>query len=181
MTAWLFALPAALFVAALLHAPVSAAPPPTVPHVDLGRYLGIWHEVARIPNRFQRQCASYSMARYRRLTDKRIEVVNSCLGEDGKVQTAEGVARVVDSSNAKLEVSFVKMLGFHLFWSDYWILALGPEYQYSIVGSPDRRYGWVLSRSPSLPPKLWKHVQEQLVELGYDPQAFKETPRPPLS
>ena len=34
------------------------APMRVVPSVDLTRYAGKWYEIARLPNRFQRDCAS---------------------------------------------------------------------------------------------------------------------------
>lgn len=125
----------------------------TVPGVDLDRYLGEWHEVARFPNRFQTSCASDVVATYSKRDDGRIRVVNRCKMADGKMKDAEGVARVVDTAtNARLKVRFAPAaLSFLPFvWGDYWIIGLAEDYSWAVVGSPDREYLWILARSPRL-------------------------------
>ena len=125
----------------------------TVPRVDLDRYLGEWHEIARYPNRFQKACASDVVATYSKRDDGRIRVVNRCKTSDGSVKEAEGVARVVDpATSAKLKVRFAPAaLSFLPFvWGDYWIIGLAADYKWAVVGSPDRDYLWILARSPQL-------------------------------
>ncbi len=89
---------------------------PTVEHVILERYAGLWYEIARLPNRFQKQCAGNTTAEYT-LTDKEVHVINSCTRADGRTESIEGKARVVPGSgNAKLRVRF-----FGPFSAPYWI------------------------------------------------------------
>lgn len=148
----------------------------TVPRVDLERYTGTWYEVARLPNRFQKQCVGNVTADYAQLADGRIEVINRCLTDGGVVDEAHGVARVVEGSdNAKLEVSFVSLFGWNLFWGDYWILDLGKDYQYAVVGEPKRKYAWILSRTPELPVQTRRHIDRLLTQAGYDPGDFVQT------
>jgi apolipoprotein D and lipocalin family protein len=158
---------------------VAKSPPPeTVSFVDLERYLGTWYEIAVILNRFQKHCYGNTMAEYQRADQERIKVINSCLESDGQVDLAEGVARIVDpATNAKLEVSFVSLFGWQLFWCDYWVLDLAPDYSYVIVGTPDYRYGWLLSRTPVVSKELRNNLDERLRSLGYDPAAFVDTPQ----
>ena len=152
--------------------------PQTVYHVDLDRYLGRWYEIARLPNRFQDQCAADVSAEYRLLKDGDLEVINRCLDEGGVVDVAQGVARVVDTdSNARLKVSFVSLFGWHLFWGDYWIIGLSDDYSYAVIGTPRRAYGWVLSRTPILSPETLAEVRQLLVRNGYDPEKFVFTPQ----
>ena len=89
---------------------------------------------------------------------------------------ANGVARVVDTStNAKLEVSFVSVFGWRLFWGDYWILDLGEDYEYVVVGMPSRKYAWILSRSTQLTPGMWDRTRQVLLRAGYDPEKLVKT------
>lgn len=168
-----------LFCASLLEltaaAPVLAGdPPPVVGHVDIARYLGTWYEIRKIPNRFQSGCAGNTTATYSLRADGRLNVINRCLTKDGTWDEADGIARVVDPvSNAKLEVSFVQVFGWNLFWGDYWIVDLAPDYSYVIVGHPERRYGWILSRTPTLAVDL----DPRLRELDYDPADFAISPQ----
>ena len=147
-----------------------------VSQVELDRYVGTWYEVARLPNWFQDQCIGNVTAEYSRLDDGTIEVVNRCLRENGQTDEARGVARIIDiSTNAKLEVSFVSLFGWNLLWGDYWILDLGDDYEYAVVGMPSRKYAWILSRSVQLSPEVWGHIRQLLIRAGYDPKQLVET------
>ena len=146
----------------------------TVDQVDLNRYAGLWYEVAKIPNSFQDQCAYGTTAEYRIDKDGNITVINSCYDEDGKIDIADGVANVVDKkTNAKLEVSFVSFLGIRPFWGDYWIIGLDKNYQWAIVGTPNRKYGWILSRTSSLPDETIQKIYSILEEQYYNPDDFE--------
>lgn len=147
-----------------------------VPTVNLDRYTGLWYEIAKIPNRFQRKCEMGTTAQYSLRDDGKIDVINRCFDKEGKAIEAKGIARVVDSvSNAKLKVSFVRLLGFSLFWGDYWIIGLGEEYDFAIVGTPGRKYGWILSRTPSLDQGKLEQIFNLLREQGYNPDDFEMT------
>lgn len=157
-----------------------APPPPTVSSVDLNRYTGTWYELAKIPNRFQRQCAANTTARYTRQADGAIEVLNRCQTADGRYDQTRGIARVVDAqSSAKLEVSFFSILGWRPVWGDYWILELDGNYEYALVGTPDRKFGWLLSRTPALPVATRAAIDRRLRQLGYDPAQFTTSPQRP--
>lgn len=150
--------------------------PTTVEYVDLEKYVGLWYEIAKIPNRFQRKCVGNTTAFYSFREDGRIDVVNRCSKEDGDPIEAKGIAKVLDKkSNAKLKVSFVRFFSFSLFWGDYWILELGEEYDYVIVGTPNRKYGWILSRKPSLPQDRLNRIFMLLRYQGYNPADFEMT------
>ena len=165
----------AIFTLAGLAACSSAPPGPpllTVAAVDLSRYLGIWYEIAVVPNRFQKQCVADTQARYRQQGEQ-IEVFNRCRQEDGTASEATGVAKVVaGSGNAKLRVSF-----FRPFYGDYWVLALPEDYRWVLVGEPERRFGWVLSRTPQLAPADLEAAMQKAEGLGYVRSAFKLTPQ----
>jgi apolipoprotein D and lipocalin family protein len=140
----------------------------TVEKVDLDRYLGLWYELARIPNPFQKKCAKNTTAEYSLRDDGKITVVNTCVKANGDVITARGIARVMDTATgAKLKVSFVKLLWFNLFWGDYWIIGLDADYRWAIVGDPQRKYGWVLSREKALAQDQWEIIKGILDEKRY--------------
>lgn len=150
--------------------------PITVDSVNLNKYIGLWYEIAKIPNRFQKDCARNTTATYKLRDDGKIEVINKCIEEDGDTNVAEGIAKVVDTAtNAKLEVSFVRILGFQLFWGDYWIIGLDNDYKYAVVGTPSRKYGWILSRTPKLSSENIDKIFDILKKQGYDPNDFVMT------
>ena len=149
-------------------------PPTTVKYVDLNKYTGLWYEIAKIPNSFQDQCVKNTTAKYILKDDGEFAVLNSCIDEDGKIDEADGIARIVDKkTNAKLEVSFVSFFGWRPFWGDYWIIGLDEDYKWAIVGTPNRKYGWVLSRTPQLSIETMNGIFEILKDQGYNPKDFE--------
>jgi len=146
----------------------------TVKQVDLKKYAGLWYEIAKIPNSFQDQCAYGTTAEYKIYKDGSIQVINKCYDDNGEPDVADGVANVVDKkTNAKLEVSFVSFFGIRPFWGDYWIIGLDDNYQWAIVGTPNRKYGWILSRTPSLPDETMQKIFEILKSQHYNPEDFE--------
>jgi apolipoprotein D and lipocalin family protein len=151
------------------------APLEAVPQVDIERYLGIWYEIASYPQRFQEGCTA-TTATYTLRSDGEIDVLNKCRkgGLDGPEEVAEGRARVVDrESNAKLEVSF-----FWPFWGDYWIIDLGPDYEYAVVGHPSRDYLWILSRTPTLDDEVYDGIVRRIEAKGYPLEPLQKTLQP---
>ena len=136
----------------------------TVEKVDLKRYLGRWYEVARLPNRFQKGCVG-STADYSLREDGEISVINSCRNEqDGSLEQVTGRAWIVDTaSNAQLKVTF-----FWPFRGDYWIIELGKEYEYAVVGTPSRKYLWILSRTASMDDSLYNAILQRAAQQGFD-------------
>ena len=148
----------------------SAPPVRTVEQVDLKRYLGDWYEVARFPNRFQRQCAGDVRASYAMRPDSRLDVVNRCRGADG-ITEARGVARIADArTSAKLKVRFAPAWLSFLpsVWGDYWIIGLAGDYSWAVVGAPDREYLWILSRTPSLEGSAMEAARAAARHQGFD-------------
>lgn len=136
---------------------------PTVPRVDLARYMGTWHEIARLEHRFQKGCIG-SSADYLLRSDGDVDVINRCVSEkDGTVREAKGRAWTVDpATNSRLKVSF-----FWPFRGDYWIIELGEQYDYSVVGSPNRNYLWILARQPVMDESVYQGIVERLRKLGF--------------
>ena len=134
----------------------------TVPHVDLKKYLGKWYEIAHLPAKFQEGCDE-TTATYALSKDGGISVLNECV-KNGKVKRAKGKAKVVDrDSGAKLKVTF-----FWPFYGDYWIINLGSDYDYAVVGTPDRKYLWILCRTPKMDEKLYSQLIEFVKSKGFN-------------
>lgn len=157
----------------------------TVASVDLGRYAGTWFEIARLPMWFQRHCVD-SKAVYTVRSDGRVGVHNECVTDSGRLDTAEGVATVVDTqTNARLMVVFDNWFA-RLFGSsrdgNYWILDLDAEYRTALVGTPDRRYLWILARAPRIDDENYQQLVQLARRFGYPVERLIRDQRPgPLS
>ena len=142
----------------------------TVPSVDLSRYSGTWYEIARLPMWFQRHCVD-SKAIYTSRPDGTVGVHNECETDTGGLDQVDGVATVVDQkTNARLSVVFDNFFA-RLFGSsrqgNYWILDLDPDYRAAMVGTPDRRYLWILSRTPRIDEPTYELLVNKALELGF--------------
>ncbi len=135
----------------------------TVPYVDVERYMGKWYEIASIKKWFSIGCVG-STADYTLLDDGKVLVYNSCYqwSFNGRRRSAVGKATVVDKeSNAKLSVKFSN----NPFKGKYWVIELDEEdYQYAVVGHPNRQYGWILSRTPKMDQELLDELFRRLEE-----------------
>jgi apolipoprotein D and lipocalin family protein len=140
-----------------------------VPHVELSRYLGKWFEIARLPARFEDGCSDIT-ATYGLSKNGSVSVLNECR-KNGKVKRAKGKAKVVDkNTGAKLKVTF-----FWPFYGDYWIINLGKDYDYAVVGTPNRGYLWILSRTPQMDDKLYSQLTDFAKSKGFDVQNLIKT------
>lgn len=166
--------------------PTSAAELPTMSQVQLDRYIGIWYEIARLPNAFQddikndgsgySQCLN-TTAEYTPTDSQKMTIVNTCYRQKGsevRVEEAHGRARATDASFSKLKVNFtgnpiLEALG--IGDGDYWILDLGPVddglYSYALVGTPSLNHLWVLSRSLNLDQETVKRLLRKAKHLGF--------------
>ena len=157
----------------LLSAPALAiAKPPlqAVPELDLARYAGTWHEIARLPMYFERKCARDITATYTPREDGTITVRNACVKADGVNMVSEGVARKTGSDPAKLQVRFAPgwLSALPFVWADYWVIAVDTDYRWAIVGEPGREYLWILSREPALDAKTFEDLKGRARMMGYD-------------
>ena len=164
-------------------APLMRAALQVVAPVDLKRYAGLWHEQARLPNRFQTQCTGPVTADYTLLDNGTVEVRNRCILARGGFDESVGSARVVPVAGqpgaGRLEVRFApEWLGWlPLVWGDYWILKLDRDYQVALVGTPNRQYLWVLSRAPRLDDELLQAELDYARTLGFDVDKVELTGR----
>lgn len=175
-------LPAAvgLLVAAFAAAPAFALEVAAVESFNLAKYIGTWHEIASIPQFFQRKCVRDTKASYSAGEDGLIRVDNVCTRDNGARERASGRARASDVGAAsKLEVTFLDLFGEYRFWvaADYWIIALDPNYHWAVVGHPSHRFGWVLARDPLLPPVALAEIIGRIKSQGYDACEFFITPQ----
>jgi apolipoprotein D and lipocalin family protein len=143
------------------------APPLAVKSIDPPRYVGLWYEIARFPNQFEKGCDN-ATAQYSQRPDGKIDVLNTCLRSDGSQRSAKGAARIVDpATNAKLKVSF-----FGPFEGDYWVIDRADDYSWALVGEPSGRYLWILARTQKIDDDLRGDLLKRLASRGYNTAAL---------
>jgi apolipoprotein D and lipocalin family protein len=171
-----------------LAAAVAAAPQASgravtaVPSVDLDRYAGQWFEVARYPNYFQRNCTGNVTATYVRRADGKVDVINRCRAKDGTTTEAKGLAKIDDAkTRSKLRVRFAPaVLSFLPFvWGDYWVIGLAEDYSWAVVGTPNRKYLWILARTATMSDELYAQAAGVAEANGFDTSRLVRTPQRP--
>ncbi|TWI54145.1 apolipoprotein D and lipocalin family protein [Pseudomonas duriflava] len=170
-TKWLFLAGAVGLLAACASASKTSAPPATVGALDLDRYQGTWYEWARLPMFFQRNCVE-SEAHYRLRSDGRIDVLNRCQTRSGEWDEATGIAApiapgVTDRLEVRFDTWFSGVLP-NVAKGPYWVLYVDPDYQTALVGSPDRKYLWLLARQPNVMAAPRDTLLRIAHEKGYD-------------
>jgi apolipoprotein D and lipocalin family protein len=150
-----------------------------VSSVDLPRYMGTWHEIAKYPNWFQKKCASSTQATYSLLANGQVQVLNRCKTDKGEWSEALGAAKQIGGpSSAQLKVRFApEWLSFiPMVWGDYWIIDLDQDYQWVMVSEPQRDYLWILSRTPQMPATTYQNLLGKLTKLGFDLKRLEPSP-----
>lgn len=160
------------------HAQTSDGALRTIERLDVPRYLGTWYEIARFPNRFQRQCVADTSANYTLREDGTLQVRNRCRLADGTMDEAQGQARQIGGPQSPtLKVRFApEWLSWLPFvWGDYWIVDLDADYSLAAITDPRRAYAWVLSRTPQVEPARYEALMQRLRAQGLDVGQFERS------
>jgi apolipoprotein D and lipocalin family protein len=131
---------------------------------DSQKYLGTWHEIARLDHSFERGLINISAA-YSLRDDKGIKVINRGYSPEKKEwNEAEGKAYFVQNpTDGYLKVSF-----FGPFYGSYIIFDLDEDYRYSLISGPDKSYFWLLARDKKIDETVKTKLIEKAAALGFD-------------
>ena len=143
----------------------------TISSLDVPRYMGTWYEIAKYPNRFQKQCVADVSAEYRLQTNGSVQVTNRCRTENSTMDDAVGEAgQVGPATSPKLQVRFapVWLSWLPMVWGNYWVIDLDAEYQLVAVSEPNREYLWVLARTPTVTTEVYDALLGRLKAQGFD-------------
>lgn len=153
----------------------SSHPLRPVAHVDLQRYMGGWFVIANIPYFAEKNCFD-SVEGYALRPDGRIDNKFACREKsfDAPMKPQlKTIATVYDrNSNAEWRVPFFKVIEVK-----YVVIDLDPAYRWAVIGHPSRRYGWIISRTRTLPDETYRGILERLRDQGYDPAKFVKVPQ----
>src|SRR5262245_60295653 len=150
------------------------APLFVVPVLDFERYSGTWYEIARFPTEDEKSCASDVTATYAPRPDGQFDIFNRCREKGGKIRLVEGIGRRVfghppSSFEVRQNPNFFNLLPG---WTPYQVMELGPNYEYAVVGEPERRHLWILSRKPQMDAELYKTLVQKARGQAFDVEAL---------
>lgn len=123
-----------------------------VPHVDLQKFSGLWFEIARTYNDYEKNCVAATVE-YTLTKNKQYEVTNRCFDRviGGDLIVYKGSAKALLANN----LSKLKMTYFWVFSREYYVVYLDEGYSHAVIVDPDMQQVWIMSRTPTLSkPKL---------------------------
>jgi apolipoprotein D and lipocalin family protein len=146
----------------------------TVPMVDLPRFMGDWRVIAHIPY-FAEKNTVDSVESYALRPDGTIAnwFVYRKHSFDAEQKRFDFTAEVVNKeTHAEWRVRFLPILKVA-----YLIIDLDPDYRWTVIGHPSRRYGWIMARERTLPDDVYAGILKRLAGQGYDPTRFALVPQ----
>ena len=144
--------------------------PTSVGAFELERYLGQWFEIGRLPLKYEDAGSTDVTASYELSAGGEVVVDNRCRNAAGEPVQALGKATPDENHAGRLKVSFLPA---GLRWipftdANYWVLKLDAEYRTALVGTPDHKHLWLLSREPHLDAQLTEEYLVEATVQGYD-------------
>jgi apolipoprotein D and lipocalin family protein len=138
------------------------APEPRKP-IDPNRYLGRWYEIARVPNALQDNCQG-ATSDWTKTGSEQYAVVQTC-----HIGSPAGPPKVWRGSGHIIAPSKIR-IGFFggIVHQDYWVIDRDDGYSWSIMGTPDPRYVWIMSRRAVISPTERAALVARARALGYD-------------
>jgi apolipoprotein D and lipocalin family protein len=149
------------------------APLQVATNFDANKYQGEWHEIARLPNFFEKELVA-AKATYRLQTDGSLSVHNQGLRANGDTTEIKGAATPV--APARLKVRFEPFPA-SLFAGDYWVLSVNDAHTHALVGAPNRKFFWLLSKDPGASVKDFTTSLRQAKTNGFAIERLIQNPQ----
>jgi len=165
----------ACLLAATVSGCASIAPPPTVPYVDLDRFMGDWYVVGGLLTSFEKG-AHHAIENYELDEKGRIQTTFTFHKDsfDGPVKTFTPVGFVHNKeTNAEWRMQFLWP-----FRARYLIIYLDEEYQATAISSGNRKYLWIMSRTPQMPDRTYQEIIQLATDLEFAVDEIVTVPQP---
>jgi apolipoprotein D and lipocalin family protein len=146
----------------------------TVDYVDINRFMGPWYVIAILPN-FMENKAVNGIETYTRKSDKQIDIEYSfnVNNPQGKKKIMHPKAWIYNTkTNSEWRVQFFWPLKF-----PYLIIDLADDYHYTVIGVPNKKFVWIMSRTPKLEATEYQMILDKLQKQGYDTVKIKKMPQ----
>ncbi len=155
----------------------SKLPTATVAEVDLDRLMGVWFEVARLPNLeadgFGQRGVDVTVT-YEKRPDGTISVQTVSYNAKARMRRTEvkGTVRPTNPGRSQLLLTFYRVIRGRL-----WVIGLDHDYRWALMGTPSRRRLWLISRSPRLALADYDGAMSIAAAQGYDAARVRPTPQ----
>jgi apolipoprotein D and lipocalin family protein len=142
------------------HAPIR-----TVESLDLPRFMGLWYVIGYTPILVDH--GAHNAVEHYYLGDRgRIETTYQFRkgSVDGPLKTYTPLGRVHDTrSNAEWRMQFIWP-----FQAPYLVFYVSEDYGTTVIVHPNRKYAWIMNRSPEMDADLYDSLTGLLAMEGFD-------------
>ncbi len=146
-----------------------------VPKLDHKQFMGTWHEVARYPNKAEKLCVSDAVQLFaERYKANQFTLVTNCQTKKGPSDARNYNGKMDESGDGKLKVTTIWPFSRKL-----WVVALGPDYNWALIGSPNHKSLWILSRTAVMKPQVLAELKTKAAAEGFDPDKLIFSPQHP--
>lgn len=148
--------------------------PATANSISTSQLLGKWFEIAATPQSYQKQCRSNATLELFELPNQELKVLNTCIQFNDEKHIAEGRGRIINTlEKSKISITYIRFFDWiHLLGTELQVLNFDKNENYMIIGNPDKKIGWILSRDEELSLPDLKHISQILQQYKIDPCLF---------
>ena len=153
----------------------SLPPQPTVPHVEIPKFMGRWYVIANIPTPFEKGAHNAIETYVWNEAKDRIDIdfrynKDSFDGAEKKYPQKGFIYNQATKSEWRVQP----------FWPlkfAYLIVHLADDYSDTIIGVPDRGYVWIMAREPKISDARYAELVEKVRSFGYDIGKLQKVPQ----
>jgi apolipoprotein D and lipocalin family protein len=133
--------------------------PPPVPHVDIKQFSGLWYEIARTYNHYEKDCVAATVE-YALQKDNTYNIYNRCFEHiiGGELIEYKGTAKAADNNS----MSKIDMTYYYIFTQEYRVIHLEEDYSAAVVVDDEMDKLWIMSRKPQMNEKKLKTILAKL-------------------
>jgi apolipoprotein D and lipocalin family protein len=146
----------------------------TVEYVDTARFSGDWYVIALLPSFIEKNAVN-GIETYTFTGDNKVHVryvFNRKSPKGRRIVTTQRGWIIDKETNAEWRVQ--PLWPFRL---PYLILDLADDYSYTVVGTNNYKYVWIMAREPYIPEKEYQLIIEDLEERGYPVDKIRVMPQ----
>ena len=156
-----------LILLTCLFAPVPGAAAQSataVAKLDPDRFIGTYYEIARYPIKREKSCLANEMVLYA-LGDKKksLQIVTTCLVKDDNSNSWNAAGKFGKTGDGKIKLSWIWP-----FSRKYWVLDLASDDTWALVGTPNHKSLWLLSRTSTLRPEVLADMEAKATAQGFN-------------
>ena len=145
-----------------------------VNNLEISRFMGPWYVISHIPTLLEKK-AYNAVESYSLNEEGRIDVIftyrkGSFEGPKRKLTPKAALKKGGKASEWDIQLLWP-------FWSDYQVIDLSIDYQWTIVGVPNKKYVWIMARKPFMDPALHRKLVLKLKDSGFNTKKLRMVPQ----